>query len=76
MLSSWTFLLLKLTKRRQNDVNPGICVYENLFTDSWVDVISVNFNSTKIHVDDIFVQRDILHVFSVESKDYKYLKSP
>ena len=47
MSSSWTFLLLNLTKWRQNDVNAGICVYENLFTDSWVDVISVNFNSKK-----------------------------
>ena len=77
MSSSWTFLLLNLTKWRQNDVNPGICVYENLFTDSWVDVISVNFNSKKVHEDDIFVQQDILQYFSVESKDYKYyLKSP
>ena len=47
-------------------------VYENLFTDSWVDVISVNFNSKN----DIFVQQDILQFFSEESKDYKYLKSP
>ena len=68
--------MLKLTKWRQNDVNPGICVYENLFTDSWVDVISVNFNGKKVHEDDIFVPQDILQIFSVESKDYKYLKSP
>ena len=68
--------MLKLTKWRQNDVNPGICVYENLFTDSCVDVISVNFNGKKVHEDDIFVPQDILQIFSVESKDYKYLKSP
>ena len=59
-----------------SDVNPGIRLYENIFTDSWVDVISVNFNSKKVHEDDIFVQQDILQYFSVESKDYKYLKSP
>ena len=76
MSSSWTFLLLKLTKWRQSDINPGICVYENLFRDSWVDVISVNFNSKKVHEDDIFIRQDILQFFSVESKDYKYLKSP
>ena len=51
-------------------------VYENLFTDSWVDVISVNFNGKKVHEDDIFVRQDILQFFPVESKDYKYLKSP
>ena len=55
MSSSWTFLLLNLTKWRQNDVN---------------------FNSKKIHEDDIFVRQDILQFSSEESKDYKYLKSP
>ena len=50
--------------------------YENLFTDSWVNVISVNFNSKKVHEDDIFVRQDILQFFSEEPKDYKYLKSP
>ena len=34
------------------------------------------FNSKKVHEDDIFVWQDILQFFSVESKDYKYLKSP
>ena len=29
------------------DVKPGICLYENPCTDSWVDVTSVNFNSKK-----------------------------
>ena len=60
MSSSWSFLLLKLTKSRQSDVNPGICAYEHLFTDSRVDVISFNFNSKKVHEDDIFVRQDIL----------------
>ena len=36
----------------------------------------VNFNIKKVHEDDIFVWQDILQFFSVESKDYKYLKSP
>ena len=49
---------------------------ENLFTDSWVDVISVHFNCKKVHEDDIFVRQDILQFFSGESKDYKDLKSP
>ena len=49
MSSSWTFLLLNVTKWRQNDVNPGICVYENLFTDS--RFISVNFNGKNVHED-------------------------
>ena len=53
-----------------------IPVCKRTFTDSWVDVISVNFNSKKVHEDEIFVQQDILQFFSVESKDYKYLKSP
>ena len=30
-----------------SDVYPGICPYENLLTDSWVDITSVNFNSKK-----------------------------
>ena len=41
-----------------------------------MDITSVNFNSEKVHGDDIFVQQDILQFFSGESKDYKYLKSP
>ena len=35
-------------------VKPGIYLYENLCTDSWVDVISVNFNSEKVLEDKIF----------------------
>ena len=79
ILSDEDFLAVKVdevtSKWRQSDVNPAICVYENIFTDSWVDVISVNFNSKKVHENDIFVRQDILQFFSVESKDYKYLKS-
>ena len=35
-------------------VKPGIYLYENLCTDSWVDVTSVNFNSKKVLEDKIF----------------------
>ena len=54
------------------DVIAGISLYENLFTDSRYDITSVNFNSEKVHEDDIFVLQDILQFFSGESKDYKY----
>ena len=67
-------MLLKLTKWRQSDVKPGIFVYENLFTDSWVDVISANFNSKKVYEDEIFGRQDTLQFFSRESKDYKCLR--
>ena len=59
-----------------SDVIAGISLYENLFTDSRYDITFVNFNSEKVHEDDIFVLQDILQFFSEESKDYKYLKSP
>ena len=59
-----------------SDVIMGISLYGNLFTDSRYDITSVNFNSEKVHEDDIFVRQDILQFFSGESKDYKYLKSP
>ena len=59
-----------------SEVIAGISLYENLFTDSRYDITSVNFNSEKVHQDDIFVRQDILQFFSEESKDYKYLKSP
>ena len=45
-------------------------------TDSWVDVISVNFNSKKNHEDNIFDRQNILQFFSGVSKDYKYVKCP
>ena len=60
----------------RSDVIAGISLYENLFTDSRYDITSVNFNSEKVHEDDIFVRQDILQFFSGESKDYKYLKFP
>ena len=46
-----------------SDVIAGISlhVYENLFTDCRCDITSVNFNSEKVHEDDIFVRQDILH---------------
>ena len=59
-----------------SDVTSGISLHENLFTDSRFDVTSVNFNSEKVHEDDIFVRQDILQLFSEESKDYRRLKSP
>ena len=58
-----------------SNVIMGISLYENLFTDSRYDITSVNFNSEKVHEDDIFIRQDILQFFSGESKDYKYLKS-
>ena len=42
---------------------------------AYVDVPSgnfANFNSEKIHEDEIFDRQDILQYFSGESKDYKY----
>ena len=42
-----------------SDVNPGICLYKSLFSDSWVDVNSINFNSKKVYEDEIFSQQDI-----------------
>ena len=51
------------------------CFHYN--TDScWVDVTSVNFNSKKVHEDDVFGRQDILQFLSDVSKDYKYGKSP
>ena len=65
--------IFAIIKRNHFEV---ICLYENLFTDSRYDITSVNFNSEKVHEDDIFVRQDILQFLSAESKDYKYLKSP
>ena len=57
-----------------SDVNPGICLYKSLFSDSWVDVNSINFNSKKVYEDEIFSQQDIyiyiLQFSSGESKEY------
>ena len=57
-----------------NDVNQGIYLYENLFTDTLVDVISVSFNSKKVYEDEIFARQDKLQFLSRESKDYKCLR--
>ena len=57
-----------------NDVNQGICLYENLFTDTWVDVISVSFKRKKVYEDEMFGRQDKLQFFSRESKDYKCLR--
>ena len=46
-----------------SDVNTGICLYENLFTDSLVDITSVNFNSKKVYEDELFGRQDILQFF-------------
>ena len=57
-----------------SDVNTGICLSENLYPDSWVDVTSVNFSSKKVYEDEIYY--NILQFFSGESKEYEYSKSP
>ena len=49
------------------------CFHYN--THSWVNVTSVNFNSKKVHKDEVFDRQDILQLFSDVSKDYKYVKS-
>ena len=59
-----------------SDVKSEICEEVFLQRDSRFDVTSVNFNSEKIHEDDIFVRQDILQFSSGESKDYRHLKSP
>ena len=59
-----------------SDVYPRICKEVFIYTDSWVDVTSVNFNSKKAYEDEIFVRQDILQFYSGEFKDYKYVKFP
>ena len=59
-----------------SDVKSGICEEVFMSRDSRFDVTSANFNSEKIHEDDIFVRQDILQFFSGESKDYRHLKFP
>ena len=49
----------------------GICKEVFIYRDSRYDITYVNFNSEKVHEDDIFVRRDILQFFSGESKGYK-----
>ena len=47
-------------------------------TDSWFDVTSdnFNFNSQKVHEDEVFQRQDILQFLSQGSKYDKYVKSP
>ena len=45
-----------------------------MYTDTLVDVTSVNFNSKKVYEDEIFGRQDILQFFSGEFKGYKYVK--
>ena len=47
-----------------------------LFTDTLVDVTSVNFNSKKVYEDEISGRPHILQFFSGEFKGYKYVKFP
>ena len=56
-----------------SDVIAGIC--KEVYHISGYDITSVNFNSEKVHEDDIFLRQDTLQFLSRESKDYKYLKS-
>ena len=55
---------------------PITACFHDYNTDSLVDVTSVNFNSKKVHEDEVFNRQDILQFFSDISKDYKYVKSP
>ena len=75
---NFIFIDIFAVKVDGNDVNKGIClhVYENLFTDTLVDVTSVNFNSKKVHEDEMFGRQDIVQFFSGEFRDYKYVKCP
>ena len=45
-------------------------------TASWFEVTFVNFNSQKVHEDNIFERQDILQFLSQGSKYYNYVKSP
>ena len=73
MSSSWTFLLLKLTEMTLTQESVKKFSYTQIpGLTSFPSTLTVK----KVHEDDIFVRQDILQFFSVESKDYKYLKSP
>ena len=74
---NFIFIDFFAVKTDGSDVNQGICLYENPFTDTLVDISSVSFMfSKKVYEDEIFGRQDILQFFSVEFKDYKYVKSP
>ena len=45
-------------------------------TDSWFDIAFVEFNSQKVHEDNIFERQDILQFLSQDSKYFKYIKFP
>ena len=76
ILSAENFIFINFfaVKVDGSDVNPGICLYKNLFPGPWVDVTSINFISRNVYEDEIFSQQDIhvLQFFSGESKEYKY----
>ena len=73
---NYIFIDFFAVKVDRSDVNLGIRLYENLFTETLVDVTSVNFNSKKVYEDHVFGRQDILQFFSGEFKDYKYVKFP
>ena len=75
-VDNFIFINVFAVKVDGSDVNPGICLYKNLFPDSWVDVTSVNFNSKNVYEYEILSQQDISQFFSGESKEYKYSKFP
>ena len=54
LVTEFSLSLPEFSRFLKTPLYPGICLYENLFTDSCVDVTSVNFNSKKIYEDEIF----------------------
>ena len=73
MLSFVNFFPVKFDR---SDVKAGVCLHENIFTDSHFDVTSVSFNRKKIYEDEIF-SCDRLHFFLRRiQRLYRYLKSP
>ena len=76
LAENFIFIDFFAVKVDRSNVYPGTCLYENLFTDSWVDVTSVNFNSKNVNEDEMFGRQDILQFFSGEFKDYKHVKFP
>ena len=65
---NFIFIDFFTVKVDRHDINQGICLYENLFIDTWVDVISISFNSKKVYEDEIFSQQDTVNYsFSQEN---------
>ena len=58
------------------DVKPGICLYENPCTDSWVDVTSVNFNSKKVLEDKIFGLTRYITILLMSIRRFQICKIP